>query len=64
MLNADDALLRAKAPHLARGLGQLPALGWFALDADCGAAARASRRTVAAPAECVPGGWSLEIGDE
>ncbi len=36
VLNADDALLRAKALELARrfGAGRAPRLGWFALDAD------------------------------
>lgn len=34
VLNADDALLVAKAPGLGRRFGTSPALGWFALDAD------------------------------
>ncbi|MGB8694194.1 MAG: Mur ligase family protein [Steroidobacteraceae bacterium] len=34
VLNADDALLRAKAVGLARRYGSAPPLGWFALDAD------------------------------
>jgi UDP-N-acetylmuramyl tripeptide synthase len=34
VLNAEDAQLRAKAPHLARRFGASPNLGWFALDAD------------------------------
>ena len=34
VLNADDALLCAKAPGLARRFGVAPPLGWFALDAD------------------------------
>lgn len=34
VLNADDALLRAKAGGLAARYGRLPSLGWFALDAD------------------------------
>jgi UDP-N-acetylmuramyl tripeptide synthase len=36
VLNADDALLRAKAPELAQrfGAGHAPRVGWFALDAD------------------------------
>jgi cyanophycin synthetase len=31
-LNADDALLRARAPRLIERYGRAPALGWFALD--------------------------------
>ena len=34
VLNADDALLRAKARDLAVRFGRAPALAWFALDAD------------------------------
>jgi len=34
VLNADDALLRAKAAGLADRYGRCPPLGWFALDAD------------------------------
>ena len=34
VLNADDALLRAKAAGLARRYGAAPPLAWFALDAD------------------------------
>ena len=34
VLNADDALLRAKVGGLAARYGRLPSLGWFALDAD------------------------------
>ena len=34
VLNADDALLCAKAPGLARRFGVAPPLGWFALNAD------------------------------
>jgi cyanophycin synthetase len=34
ILNADDALLRAKANELARRFGRQPSLAWFALDAD------------------------------
>ena len=34
VLNADDALLRAKAPGLAQRFGSSPPLGWFARDAD------------------------------
>ena len=34
VLNADDALLRAKAGGLERRFGLRPPLGWFALDAD------------------------------
>ncbi len=34
VLNADDALLRAKAADLPMRLGYSPRLGWFALDAD------------------------------
>jgi UDP-N-acetylmuramyl tripeptide synthase len=32
VLNADDAVLRAKAPRLGARLGRSPPLGWFALD--------------------------------
>jgi len=34
VLNADDAILRAKAEGLARRFGTAPALAWFALDFD------------------------------
>jgi UDP-N-acetylmuramyl tripeptide synthase len=34
VLNADDALLRAKAAGLARRFGRCPPLAWFAADAD------------------------------
>ena len=34
VLNADDALLRARARGLAQRFGTAPPLGWFALDAD------------------------------
>jgi UDP-N-acetylmuramyl tripeptide synthase len=34
VLNAEDAQLAAKAPHLAQRFGRCPPLGWFALDAD------------------------------
>ncbi|HUO18302.1 MAG TPA: Mur ligase family protein [Steroidobacteraceae bacterium] len=34
VLNADDARLVARAPQLTRRFGRMPALGWFALDAD------------------------------
>ncbi len=34
VLNAEDALLRAKAARLEQRFGRCPALGWFALDAD------------------------------
>jgi cyanophycin synthetase len=34
ILNADDALLRAKARDLTRRLGRQPSMGWFAYDAD------------------------------
>ncbi len=34
VLNADDALLVAKSTELARRFGVVPALAWFALDAD------------------------------
>jgi UDP-N-acetylmuramyl tripeptide synthase len=34
VLNADDAQLSARAPHLAERFGRSPPLGWFALDAD------------------------------
>jgi UDP-N-acetylmuramyl tripeptide synthase len=34
VLNADDPTLRAKADGLARRLGRVPPLGWFARDAD------------------------------
>ena len=34
VLNAEDAMLRAKAGTLAARFGHVPALGWFALDAD------------------------------
>ena len=34
VLNADDALLRAKAAELAPRFGRAPTLAWFALDAD------------------------------
>jgi UDP-N-acetylmuramyl tripeptide synthase len=35
VLNADDALLRAKSLELPRRFGHAPTLAWFALDADC-----------------------------
>ena len=34
VLNADDAVLRARAPGLGRRFGRAPAIGWFARDAD------------------------------
>jgi cyanophycin synthetase len=34
VLNAEDAQLAAKAPHLAQRFGRCAPLGWFALDAD------------------------------
>jgi cyanophycin synthetase len=34
VLNADDAQLAARAPHLVQRFGRVPPLGWFALDAD------------------------------
>lgn len=34
VLNAEDGQLRSKVAHLAQRLGVVPALGWFALDAD------------------------------
>jgi len=34
VLNADDVLLRTKAPTLGRRFGREPPLGWFAADAD------------------------------
>ena len=34
VLNADDALLRAKAGEIERRFGRCPPLGWFALDAE------------------------------
>jgi cyanophycin synthetase len=36
VLNADDALLRAKVGGLAQRYGRCPFIGWFALDADDG----------------------------
>jgi UDP-N-acetylmuramyl tripeptide synthase len=34
VLNADDAVLRARAPGLGQRFGREPAIGWFARDAD------------------------------
>jgi UDP-N-acetylmuramyl tripeptide synthase len=44
VLNADDALLRAKAGELGQRYGRLPPLGWFALDADLPALSEARAR--------------------
>ena len=65
VLNADDALLRAKAAQLpARfGTGHAPRLGWFALDADA-PALRAYRGQGAATAGVRSGSLVAEVDGE
>src|SRR5690606_17642473 len=61
VMNADDALLRDKASGLAARFGSVPALGWFAADAD-GPFLRAQRVTGAATCGVRAGRLLLWVG--
>ncbi len=53
ILNADDALLRAKSTTLAQRFGRQIEIGWFSLDADCETLRQHRAR----------GGWSCGVRD-
>jgi UDP-N-acetylmuramyl tripeptide synthase len=63
VLNADDPLLRAKAPRLAARLGHCPAIAWFSLDAD-GELMRAHRSAGGHTCGVRAGRLVLEIGNK